>query len=321
MSTFPEVKSRLLEAEFTATYQDGTTALIPVVVKALETRVSGNTVEVLRARRGDVAPTGPGRWGGHIAPALYPQQEWFQARWHVVHPVTGAEGFFETDHFLREPAVDESSVTGLTVQRTVSEVGSIQEDRHLTAIEIIRREALLLKRFNGSYVAFFIRNDSGERCPDCFDHVLQRRTRSQCRTCNGTGFRVGYSKPILGYCYHKLPAQQVGLQQLGEIKREEGVEWWMPAVPRMKPGDFFVKRDGSRWRIDSGLDRTKLEGEEGAHEVRQFGPVRRIDPSDIEMTIPAPSLERPPDVFVGFMTGSTEIDPATGILIEASGAR
>jgi len=320
MSAFPEVKSRLAEAEFTATYQDGTVALIPVNVTVVETRVNDATVETFRDRRGQVERSGPGRYGVRIRGDLYPQSEWFVIRWHVVHPVTNQQGYFETNHFLREPAVDESSITGLTVQRTISEVGSIGENRHLTAIEIIRREALLLKRYNGSYVAFFLRNDSGERCPDCWDSVLQRVTRSQCRTCFSTGFKVSYSKPILGFCYHNPPAQNVALQPLGERKVQEGVEWWAPPEPKLKPGDFFVKRDGTRWRIGSGRDNTKLEGEEGEHEVRQLAPVRRIDPSDVEYSIRAPDLTRPPDTFVGFMTGSTSIDSETGILIEASGA-
>lgn len=321
MTTFPEVKNRLVEAEFTATYGDGTTALIPVNVTAVETRVDGSTVEVFRDRRGEVQRTGPGRYGVHITPSLYTQHDWFVARWHVVHPVTHQQGYFDTDHFLREPAIDEGAVTGLTRQRTISEVASIDEDRHLTAIEINRRNNLLLRRFNGSYVAFFLRNDQGQRCPACWDDSMQRTTRSDCRRCYGTGWARPYSDPILGYCYHNDPALETILSQpLGEQKRQEGVEFWTVRTPKLKPGDFFVKQDGSRWRLGN-WNNTKLEGERGPNRVRQIASVRRITPSDVEMNIPVPDLTRPPDTFVGFMTGSTKINRETGILIEASGAR
>jgi len=321
MSTYPEVTGRTLQAEFTATYADGTTALIPVVVKACETRVNDVTTEVFRDRRGQIGLVGPGRYGVQIQGDLYPESTWFVARWHVVHPVTGAEGFFDTDHFMREGALIESTITGLSVQRTVSEVGSVGENRHLTAIEIIRRELLLLRRYNGTYVAFFIKNDTGEKCVDCWDSVLQRTTRSDCKGCYGTGYQVGYSQPILGYCYHNAPVTSVDLSSpIGERKREVGREFWAPPAPKLKPGDFFAKPDGSRWRLGD-RDNTKLEGERGEHEVRQFADARRIDPDDIEQQIQVPYLDRPPESFVGFMTGVTALDEATGILIEASGAR
>ena len=312
-----EVVSRLLEAEFTATASDGSTSLIPVNVKAVETLVGGSTVEVFRARSGQIENTGPGRYGVRISSSLYPLATWFVARWHVVHPTTFAEGYFTTDHFLREAPATGSV---LSKQRTTSEVGSSDEVRHLIGLEIERRELLLLRRFNGSYVAFLLRNDSGERCLDCWDDVAQAIYRSDCFRCYGTGFKRGFSSPILGFCYHNAPEVEIDVSSpLGERKRSEGDDFWTISRPTLSSGDIFVKADGSRWRI-TRMTNTKLEGPRGEQAVRQYGRVRRIDPDDIENQIPVPDLTRPPESFIGFMKGDSISDPSTGILIEASGA-
>lgn len=311
-----EVKGRLLRAEFTVTYRDGTILNLPVEVKAVEVYVGSVLVQSFFGSRGEIFQVSPGVYGVTIDPSLYPLGTWFKSRWVILHPSEGTEGFFEFDHFMREPAPED----GVPSQDfTVSEVATFGETRHLIAQEIVRRHGILLRRFQGKFVAVFLRKTSGERCPNCYDLLEKRITRSDCEYCYATGFKGGYSDPIFTYIYMVDPARSVSLSPLGEMKDERTSEFWTLPSPALAPGDFFVRKDGERWRLES-VGSNKLEGEEGEQTTKQTGVIRRIDVDDVEMQVPCPDLRRPPETFVGFMKGVTRVDDATGITFSASGA-
>lgn len=311
-----EVKGRLLKAEFTVTYRDGTVVNLPVDVKAVEIYVGSDLVQAFFGSRGEVIPVSPGVYGVAIDPSLYPLGSWFTSKWFVAHPSEGTEGFFSFDHFMREPPPPEGTPSRAF---TVSEVVTFAETRHLVAQEIIRRHTLLLRRFHGKFVAIFLRKTSGDRCPNCYDLLEKRITRSDCQYCYATGFNGGYSDPIFSYVYMVDPARSLSITPLGEMKDQRTDQFWTLPYPLLNPGDFFVRKDGGRWRIET-VASNKLEGEEGEQTTRQAGIIREIDVDDVEMQVPCPDLRRPPESFVGFLRGVTRIDAATGIVFSASGA-
>ena len=314
-----EVIGRLAEVEFSVEYANGATSLLPVQVRGADVIVNTAVVQAFSERRGQIEHTGAGRYGVRLNPALYAPQTWFKIRWYIYHPVQHMDGFLDVEYVFRK--ADESAPQSSTVfpEKTISEVGGVEEYRHLIGLAIQKRETLLLRRFNGSFVALFLRKDHGKRCDDCWDERLGRRTRSECFTCLGTGYKTGYSKPIYGFVYHPNPSFVSHLTQLGEMKEQKGSEpGWTTAYPLLRPGDFYVMRDGSRWRILAPVQNTKLEGHLGAHNVRQIYPIQRIDPDDVIMQIPVPDLTRPIDGFVGFMKGDKRTD-TTGVTFIASG--
>ena len=312
-----EVKGRLVTAEFTVTYRDGTVANLPVEVKAVELYVSDVLTQSFFASRGEVFQVSPGVYGVHLNPQLFPLNTWFKAKWIVIHPSTDQEGFFEFDHFMQE-AVSAPTEGGVSSEKTVSEVVTFGETRHLIAQEITRRHALLLRRFQGRFVAMFLRKTSGLRCPNCYDLLEKRITRSDCEMCYATGFKGGYSAPIFTYVSMQEADRGVRVTPFGEIKDQVDNSFWMLPDPSLSPGDFFVRKDGQRWRVEV-VSGTKLEGEEGEQITKQTGVIRRIDQDDVEMMVPCPNLRRPTESFVGFLKGVTRLDEETGILLSASG--
>lgn len=312
-----EVKGRLMTAEFTVTYRDGTVAHLPVDVKAVEVYVSDVLTQSFFASKGEVLQVAPGVYGVYIEPSLYPVGTWFRARWVVVHPSQDQEGFFNLNYFIRTGVPEPSETT--MVGETVSEPVTFGESRHLIAQEIVRRHGILLKRFIGKFVGFFLRKTSGDRCTNCWDRLEQRITRSDCEVCYATGFKGGYSDPIFSYIFMVDPERAVELSALGERKHQNTNTFWTLPYPALNPGDFFVRKDGTRWRVVT-IASNKLEGDEGEQTTRQQGVLERIDQDDVEMLVKCPDLRRPPEGFVGFMKGVTRLDEATGIVFGASGA-
>lgn len=314
-----QIRDRAVEVTFTITYRDGSVANLPVDIKALEMYESGTLIESFFNSRGDIQKTGPSSYRVFVDPLLYSLETWLVARWVIVHPSSGVEGFMDVDVFM---AATEAALPAPTLgeyrAETVSEVASTGEERHLIASEIERRFNLLLKRFNGTYVAFFLRSQGTVRCPNCWDHVVKRVTSSRCRTCWGTGWKGGYSRPILGWCFHDEPPIQTTLSQFGETKKAISPNWWTVSYPVVNAGDFFVKPNGTRWRI-MPVNTNKMEGEHAEQITRQVGMVERIKQDDILMQIRVPDLRRPPDIFVGFLRGVTKTDDASGIVFEARG--
>ena len=313
-----EVIGRKLSAEFTVTYLDGTVANLPVEVKAVEVYVNDVLVQSFFGSRAQIATDAPGVYSVQLDPQLYPISTWFRARWIVVHPSEATEGFFDLDYFMREP-LPAATNEGATLVKTISEVATFGEGRHLIGQEIVRRHGVLLKRFIGKFVAVFLRKNSGLRCTQCYDLLEQRIVESDCTLCYGTSFKGGYSSPIFTYAYMKDPERTLDISELGERKREISNNFWTLPQPALNPGDMIVRKDGERWVIVT-ISTNKLEGDEGEHTTRQEGVIRRLDIDDIEMQVPCPDLRRPPETFVGFMKGVTRIDESTGIIFHASGA-
>lgn len=316
--TQAQVTGRLAEVEFSITYADGTEARLPVTVRRATTYVTNVATETFTSERRQIVQTGPGRYGVYLDPAKYMVGVWFRIDWVISHPEKGVSAVVPVDYFFRhleDPLPDDAK---LYPDRVVSEVGSIEEHRHLIAREIVRREALLLRRFNGSFCAFLLKRRSGERCPQCYDRVLKRTTMSNCRRCWDTGFDGGFSKPIYGWVFHWHPARAVQASVMGEQKEQTAGDSWTVNYPVLNAGDIYVLQDGTRWRVLSPRS-TKLQGATAEHPVRQAFQAERIEPSDVLMQIPVPDLRRPQDSFVGFLAGETRKGAVGGVTFRASG--
>lgn len=315
--TQAEVKGRLAEVEFSVSYADGTTSMIPVEVKWAEAVIGSQVVEVFRQHRGGIHRTGPGRYGVYLNPRLYTERQWFKIRWHFVHPMRSIETVQVVEYFFR--SVPDLPDVGPSSRQTVSEVASIEEHRHLIAKAVIQRTAILLRRFNGSFVAIFLKKTKGVRCPDCWDFKQQRRFKSDCRTCKGAGMKAGYSRPIYGFVYHPSKRRDLSIGPLGEMKEQKSQEpAWTTPYPALSAGDFYVLQNGERWRIVPPVTSSKLEGAGGPQTVRQIFNVQRIDPDDAAMLVPVGDMRRPFDEFVGFMEGDTR-EGLPGVVFTASG--
>lgn len=115
------------------------------------------------------------------------------------------------------------------------------------AKEMIRRTDVLL-RFSGVPAMVYLRRH-GERCPECWDRVMQKVTTSKCLTCFATGYRGGYYDPILTLI-NIVPERKMDQPDVS-LRQPTQTSFKMGNYPTIRPADVIYEvNQGSRWRVD-----------------------------------------------------------------------
>ena len=158
----------------------------------------------------------------------------------------------------------------------------------LIGLEIIRRNNLLLKTFNGVPVGIFVKKTSGKKCGSCYDFVTSRVTSDSCTDCYGTGYEGGFEPQISTYANFN-PEPKL-LEMSGLIAGENGdTTLWMSNYPELEEGDVICESTNKRWRV------MRIEATRKFRVIcHQIANVRRINPSDVEYRIPFSD----PDVII-----------------------
>lgn len=160
-----------------------------------------------------------------------------------------------------------------------SEAKNLSARLPFDAIEMIRLFNLQLREFTGRPCLFFPLRTFGQRC-SCFDVISSRRTVSSCKTCYNTGFIRGYHYPMLVYIQiDTFPANKDVREEL--IANFASTTARTISYPDMKPGDIFIEREGTRWRIQSVQNSERLRAP-----VQQILSVTKITEGDIEFSLP-----------------------------------
>lgn len=121
------------------------------------------------------------------------------------------------------------------------------------ASEIIKLENVMFSELVGTRAWVFPVKTFGQRCPSCWDDVLQKRTTSSCRTCWGTGFSGGYHNPIQVWCQIDEPPERT--EYVGSMKEDHRQTNYfnvrMGPSPDVKPMDLIVDHLNRRLRVYS----------------------------------------------------------------------
>jgi hypothetical protein len=206
---------------------------------------------------------------------------------------------------VRNAATNEEAVYGSIVQTGVDESSAevfrdfgpvqIQGDPDFYAMEIIRRNNLLLKRFTGVPAAIFVERTFGQHCTECFDFIKQRKIKNNCLTCLGTTWVGGFYAQINTYInFHPRPVAT----QMGPLQEEQqdSNSCMLSNFPRVKPRDIIVNMTtGERFRV-AATQQTSKRG----HLVHQICNLESINHNDIEQKVDISPFVPPQDAFVGF---------------------
>lgn len=170
---------------------------------------------------------------------------------------------------------------------------SIDPEPDLIAAEIIRQEDVLFREFIGRRCILFPARTFGPAC-SCFDVYTQRRTRSACRLCFGTGWLGGFMSPVEIFIQiDNFPrtSQSTSLQEMqpGDTAAR------MISFPPVVTNDIIVEAENVRWRVLSKTPTQRLRST-----VRQELALHEIPKGDIEYGLPVqvdartfkPSAER-----------------------------
>ena len=121
------------------------------------------------------------------------------------------------------------------------------------ASEIIKLENVMFSELTGVRAWVFPVKTFGQRCPDCWDDVLQKRTTDSCRTCWGTGFSGGYHYPIQVWCQIDEPPEKTeytsGMKD--DHRQTNYLNVRMGPSPDVKPMDLIVDHLNRRMRVFS----------------------------------------------------------------------
>lgn len=150
----------------------------------------------------------------------------------------------------------------------------------LEAMEAIRRFDLVLREYAGRRVLVLCERTWGQRCPNCWDYLKRRRTKSGCQTCFDVGVAGGYFQPTQAAAMKPAAQQLAQLTPLFELQPNDQVMWFS-SKPRLKPRDVVIDIDGRRWRVIA-ISRS----EKGWALTRQVAQVRMISRDQVEYQIP-----------------------------------
>lgn len=118
--------------------------------------------------------------------------------------------------------------------------------------EIARRHYIALsKGLAGTRVFVFIKMRGSTRCPQCWDEILQQRSRVNCAVCDGTGYLIGYYNPIMTYM--SMGSEVVSIQQDldGPTPAPDNVQAWTNNYPMLNIGDIVMEYPTNRyWSVN-----------------------------------------------------------------------
>lgn len=150
----------------------------------------------------------------------------------------------------------------------------------LIAQEIVRLETLLFQEFAGGSCFLFPRRTFGQRCPQCWDAVLQKTIDSKCPTCFGTGFSGGYHYPVQFFAQIDEGSLTETVSE-SDYHQQKMFTFRCPASPELKPLDLFVDFKNRRMRVVSVGGTTRL-----GVRVRQEVQATLLQPGSIADAVP-----------------------------------
>lgn len=153
------------------------------------------------------------------------------------------------------------------------------------AMEIRRRELLLLREFNGRQAFLFPRYTFGQRCGSCYDkgrrdNSISRRTQQNCASCFDTGFVGGYASPMsIWIQFDPSPIQP----QRTDLKEHQFVQTTARTTffPPIKPKDMIVEAEDRRWRVEQVSFTEKHRAK-----IRQELMLSEIPRDDVRYSVP-----------------------------------
>ncbi len=118
-------------------------------------------------------------------------------------------------------------------------------------------------------------------CPDCYDTVLKRVTKSNCQTCYGTGKLGGFYQPIPLWMDLNPQQEAVAIADFGE-KQTGQTDGELTNYPLLDPGDLIIEVMPNKiYRVES-----IFRAEKRQVVLRQLVRLNQVNPSDIEYRIP-----------------------------------
>lgn len=148
---------------------------------------------------------------------------------------------------------------------------------------IIEEHLFAFREVYGMPALIFKKMKEGARCPECWDTVLKRVTKSTCTTCMGTGYLGGYYPFIEAWMDFNPDPKMTVISEFGE-RQPSQTDALFTNYPQLTSGDLIVELQSNRyWRI-SNVRNT----EKNRTTILQVMRLDEINRSDVEYNIEVP---------------------------------
>ena len=189
-------------------------------------------------------------------------------------------------YYYRVDAVEFSG--SVEVQTFSSEVFTWDGKLDLVGAYVVEEHLFLYRHTSAGTPAFiYKKKKEGARCPDCWDPILKKVTKSNCTTCRGTGFLGGYYKPIDAWMGFNPSPKVSSIADWGE-KQINQTDIEFTDYPVLNIGDLVLElKTHKYWKIDN-----VRHTEKGRVIMTQIARASAVNRSDIEYSIEVPEERR-----------------------------
>lgn len=164
---------------------------------------------------------------------------------------------------------------------TSQEFGPVSQgaEPDLIAVELRKHMNILFREFVGRRCWVFPVRTFGQRCTDCYNPTIQKRSRSGCLTCFDTSFVRGYHRPIEAWVSidpSPKAEQNTSVGPMQQATTTGRMGYWPPVKPR----DLLIEAENNRWRIVSISSPQQLRSP-----IHQELQIHQVPKGDIEYRI------------------------------------
>lgn len=189
-------------------------------------------------------------------------------------------------YYYRVRAV-ELGPQGQSLQTFTSPHTTWDGDLDLVGIYINEEHYFKFRWVTGVPVMIYKKRHDGTYCPNCWDKVLKRSTKSNCTVCYGTGKVGGYYTPVETWMEFEPDPKVEQVVEWG-LKQPSQSEVMALGYPLLTPDDLIVELKPNRfWKIEN-----VRYPEKSRTVTLQMAKVNAVYPSDVEYRIQVPEDRR-----------------------------
>lgn len=184
---------------------------------------------------------------------------------------------FEMEWWVIEILLDGGVVHKTLPVSATAKRGTFQNNR---AIEINRREWVLLTKFSGMDATILRRKKHGMRCPVCWDTINRKVVGNKCTTCYDTGFSGGYYSGMKTKVQFDSRIENKQYSYFGAFEANQ-IGAWTIAYPDIQPHDLIIRHgDHKVYRVEQ-IQNTELLG----NTVRQIMRITELAKEGVEYSL------------------------------------
>lgn len=186
-------------------------------------------------------------------------------------------------YYYRVVASELDPTSGETLQTFTGPVADTNGDLDLTSLYVVEEHLYAHRYVYGVPTLIYKKRMDGDRCPDCWDEVLKKVTKSNCKTCFGTGRIEGYYPPIEAWMKIEAAPKQEAVAEQGAVQVKRTMAEFTN-YPELRPRDLiFEPQHHFFWLVNT------VQGpEKNRSIILQQAQLMAVNRSDVEYKLDIP---------------------------------